>query len=587
MRLRPVLPLALSVFLASSTASAGGFFVATDFSVNNGTSYVSAVNEVSPATTPPTYKTALGASVLSATTGAPVKIYALAQMGVLPAEDGQLFGITDVENASTTGLMSVVAIPAPLATAQTVNATLVSTIRIAPSNADSTPNIDGATIDANGNLYVQGRSFDQTTFAETFLLWRFEPDGQLGWKEDAAKLWILEGPASTSLNGGDVAALADGSILWSQTIMADGPGGAPVPRYFRVCGDTDPVAIVGNLVAGNLQAEGLIAGVGNVLAIGDGTGPAGMSGGSLVAQVLWTPGQAMSTAVEDPAFFTNQPVSSFFTYGDLAAPNPTADEDGDGLSDASEGACAPRKLIPTNTVPDYQNPDIDDDCVLDGAELALGMTDPTKPNVNADDNCSPEPNGGAHRVCVKLSGAANAACVKGCRVSLPAAQNGCLDTEECVADADPTVPMGQCQAKAVPTGGAGGEAGQAGAGGETPAGGAGGETPAGGSGGVGGETPAGGAGGEPPAGGSAGAPPAAGSGGASGIGVSEGGGGSAGSSNGNGLGSGTSTGDNEDGCSCAVPGGRRDKSTTGLSILGVFAALGVAVRRRSARGRSI
>jgi hypothetical protein len=564
MRLRHTLPLAFSLLLAASTASAGGFAVITDQGGPNAATYLSPVTEAVPATNPITYTSALGVAI-NDTNGASLRILGLADQS-LPTDEGKkLVGVGDpsVGAVGTVKVWKIVYTPANGTTSPaTAIATEAGELTI-PTAAGEPAQVDGAAIDALGNLYVQGRTFEMggANFIETFWLWKYAPEGA-GWKpapDDEKKKWSSVAPSGNSANGGDVAMLADGTVVWSQTMMAN-PFDPLPPRYFTICDDGGAVATTSTLTGANLQAEGLLAGAQTLLAVGDGVpdSPTGF-GAPFAGQVIWAPGGTMPDTTSTPAFLTGLDTGSGYFYGDLAGPAPTADTDDDGLSDAAEAACAGKRSIPSNTVPDFQNPDIDDDCVRDGAEPAGGVASATIPSANVDANCTPDPNGGAHRVCAKVGTAANAACVKGCRVNLPAAETGCAANEDCVADADPTVTFGQCQVQAPPAGGAGGEAG---AGGE-PAAGAGGE-------------PAAGAGGEAGSGGQ----PAAGSAGSSGIGVSEGGGGAAGSSNGSGTGAGTSTGDEDNGCGCSVPGQSSTDSKTLLSIVGFAAALGTAWRRR-------
>lgn len=415
---------------------------------------------------------------------------------------------------------------------------------------------------------------------------------------------------TTALNDGDVAVLADGTLFVVVSVYREiaGPGQLGQENlFFRVCGG---VAAAVPLAAGTdflPQLDGLAVLDESVIA------PT-----LLLTSVEGSP-QSYRATLTDTEIGNFKPFTVDLTDAmfaiDVSSLPLTRDTDADGLGDAREQACLSLKTYGANqVVADYLDPDVDRDCVLDGAQKELASVPGDADRCVAPGSSIDGKNDGF--VCAKVG-----SCVPGCRLAgsldlFP--DSGCPGLQTCEA-IDATTGLGTCTEPPV-AGGAGGAAGAggvAGAAGDSGQGG-GGEAGAGAA-GEGGQSGAGGGGagesgqGGSPAGqgggqGGGGSPAGQGGGGQSGQGgnpaLGQAGGGAGGDRSGVGLGTGAANGSGngyvgvgsaeyeaysgngfEGGGACSTGPSRRGANDAGWVALAGL--VGLWSKRRAARVRAL
>lgn len=317
--------------------------------------------------------------------------------------------------------------------------------------SDPMDQVLGAGFDRQGALHVLFLTLSSTSKPAVV---RYDAQGTGVWSQ--AQSVVLGLPAlgvGATAQGGDVVALDDGSLLIS-LVRGDTTS---APLYFTQCGGGDAVPFSNPPAKGDLEADGLASGT-NVLGVSS----------SLSNGVVFAP----NAGAFPPAspFLTGFPGTFVYTLGDLAAIIPVRDTDGDGVSDAAEGACANVRSVAGQGLPDFQDADIDDDCVRDDVDVDPSAADPTIgrrtatfPNANADLNC--RATAGVDGVddgsiCLSAGDPNSPSCVPGCRPGV--AGSGCPGTLVC--DVPPGKVVGSCQPAPPPPAGGMGGAGMGGAG---------------------------------------------------------------------------------------------------------------------------
>lgn len=492
--------------LSATQAFAGFALVSSGFGTDR-KSFVAPIDESKQ----PAYSAAIDPeSFVHETTvdGPWVTLTALAELGVSPAP-GVLYATGTAPGAfgSTSNLYAITT------TKNAAGADVsIATFKQLVDLGEPMAVIEGAAFNHLGQLFLLVNAPDGR------VVYRFDVVGT-GWATTPSFTWKLPATASLQGSGGDLTALTDGRMF----IALNEGDAAKKPRYFTVCREKPPVEIVRDPPsAAGYCADGVVA-VQQVLAVDAG-----------LDQHTVTPPNAKTEQTPAP-FWPHATASQPFGGADLAGIVPFLDTDGDGLSDAEENACDNVRSVLGAGPLDYQDADIDDDCLNDKIDVLGGATPEAArqkteiPNANTDRNCrGSAASDGAddNSICVLKTGDTNPTCTPGCRVGV--AGSGCPGELVCVAPAGATV--GTCQTPEPPAAGAGGVAGSAGRGN------------------VGIDGQAGGAGGAP-------------------------------------AGSGVGAAKNDDDGSCALAVGPRAMERTGLGALAVLGLglLGLARRRGNRR----
>lgn len=546
MRLRASVAVCLALSAVASPASAG-WVLTTAFAAGTSTnqqSYVSPIDGGLP------YTTKLGKVVFAEDGTTPVLLAAIAEQGIDDGKDTPkpLFGIGQASPTAPVVVYALTVEKNASGDVQSVRAKQAQELA-AGFTADKSPRVVGAGFDHGGALYLLVHTFEMTggppsSFANVV---RFAPKvgGPELWVASGEVVGSVKGPDGASLDGGDIAVMGDGTLVVAVGQLATGPEPV-VPLYYRLCpGASEPTLapLATSPAAGDLSADGLSTGT-QVLAVSRDAKQ------SVVFPVTGGPFPAATPFLQDPSGLT-------VIETDLAGAAPFLDTDKDGLSDAEEGACANIRSVAGVGDVDYQDPDIDDDCLNDKDDVVVGAANPresrqkaTLPNENVDRNCrAGASTDGADddAICVRKPGDGNPSCVPGCRVAVPG--SGCPSGQECVVASGASTGTCVLVMPVPPVGGAGGQAGS---------GGSAGQAGVGGMGGVGGM---------------------AGSAGRGNVGIE----GQAGTGGGTSTGTGAGTAKDDDSGSCALvagPGRREGALAAALALLGLSIARFVRGRRR-------